>query len=174
MRSTSAVNRTYPCATTASPPATRYRTLALLSVRMIASTLRVSIREGRRHYPDVESGAAVRLINGHTEQEGAHPPPVFAFKFATLPLPLPRRDRVNARPLRGGRAAGCRRHGEVYRARDLQLGRDVAIKVPAEAVLRLSRKGGSGGPGLPLEEALSIAGQIAEALEAAHEKGIVH
>ena len=33
---------------------------------------------------------------------------------------------------------------------------------------RLARRG-SGGPGLPLDEALSIASQIAEALEAAHE-----
>ena len=32
----------------------------------------------------------------------------------------------------------------------------------------------SKGPGLPVEEALTIARQITEALEAAHEKGIVH
>jgi serine/threonine protein kinase len=32
----------------------------------------------------------------------------------------------------------------------------------------------SQGSGLPLDEALHIAGQIAEALEAAHDKGVIH
>lgn len=45
--------------------------------------------------------------------------------------------------------------GEVSRARDAKLNRDVAIKVP-------------------LDETLPIARQIAEALEAAHEQGIIH
>src|SRR5690349_12522964 len=97
--------------------------------------------------------------------------------------------------------------GEVYRARDPRMGREVAIKVCAErfsdrferevhAVAALNHpnichiydvgpnylvmelvegqtlvdrvKGGA----LPLEEALAIARQIADALEAAHEKGI--
>jgi Tol biopolymer transport system component len=109
--------------------------------------------------------------------------------------------------------------GEVYRARDTTLGRDVAIKVVASAFLsdpeRLARferearvlatlnhphigaiygledAGGirglvlelvegptlaerlASGP-LPIQEALAIARQIADALEAAHEKGVVH
>ena len=99
--------------------------------------------------------------------------------------------------------------GEVYRAHDPRMGRDVAIKISAErfsdrfsrevhAVAALNHPNichlydvGSDylvmelveGPTLserirqgavPLEEALRIAAQIAEALEAAHEKGIVH
>ena len=116
--------------------------------------------------------------------------------------------------------------GEVYRARDPKLGRDVAIKVlppffanDPERLARLAREArllaalnhphiatihaleeAEGVPalvmelvegptlaerlahgsrrtvraGLPLADALSIGGQIAEALEAAHEKGIIH
>src|SRR6266550_4522237 len=99
--------------------------------------------------------------------------------------------------------------GEVYRAHDSRLHRDVAIKVSAErfaerferearAVAALNHPNICSlydvgpnylvmelieGPTLaerikegpiPLEEALGIARQIAEALEAAHEKGITH
>jgi Tol biopolymer transport system component/predicted Ser/Thr protein kinase len=99
--------------------------------------------------------------------------------------------------------------GEVYRAHDSRMGRDVAIKVSAErfnerfdrevrAVAALNHSNichvydvGPNylvmelveGPTLaekfkegaiPLEEALNIAKQIADALEAAHEKGTVH
>lgn len=94
--------------------------------------------------------------------------------------------------------------GEVYRARDPRLGRDVAIKVSAErfserferearAVAALNHpnictlhdvgpnylvmeyiEGESPKGPMPLDETLRIARQIAEALEAAHEKGIVH
>ena len=99
--------------------------------------------------------------------------------------------------------------GEVYRARDPRMGREVAIKISAErfsdrferevrAVAALNHPNicqvydvGPNylvmelveGPTLadrirqgaiPLDEALPIARQIAEALEAAHEKGIVH
>ena len=116
--------------------------------------------------------------------------------------------------------------GEVYRARDTKLGRDVAIKVlpriftaDADRLARFTRearllaalnhphvatihgleefnglpalvmelvegptlaeklaRGSSLEPqaGLPVAEALTIAGQIARALEATHEKGIIH
>src|SRR6516165_4138888 len=98
--------------------------------------------------------------------------------------------------------------GEVYRARDPRMGRDVAIKISAErfsdrfecevrAVAALNHSNichiYDVGPNylvmelvegatlaerikqgaIPLEEALPIARQIADALEAAHEKGIV-
>jgi len=99
--------------------------------------------------------------------------------------------------------------GEVYRARDTRIGRDVAVKVSAERfsdrfnrearviaslnhpnICTLHDVGPNylvmelvGGPTLaeriqegpiPLEAALTIARQIADALEAAHEKGMVH
>ncbi len=113
--------------------------------------------------------------------------------------------------------------GEVYRARDKRLGRDVAIKVlpasfadNAESMARFTREAQtlaslnhpgiasifgledgleeSGGVrgivmelvegstladrlrrgALPLEEALTIARQVAEALEYAHERGVIH
>src|SRR5580693_2540258 len=109
--------------------------------------------------------------------------------------------------------------GEVYRARDIKLGRDVAIKVlpgafacDADRMARFEREAQVlaslnhphiaaiygleesdgmralvmelvegptldehiGGHAMALEEALPIAKQIAEALEYAHEKGIIH
>src|SRR5437762_10904701 len=94
--------------------------------------------------------------------------------------------------------------GEVYRARDPRLGRDVAIKVSAEkfnerfereakVVASLNHpnicalydvgpnyivmelvEGETPKGPMPLDEALEICRQIALALEAAHEKGIVH
>ena len=94
--------------------------------------------------------------------------------------------------------------GEVYRARDPRLNRDVAIKVSAaqfserfereaKAIAALNHpnicqiydvgpnyivmeyiEGESPKGPIPLEEALPIARQIAYALEAAHDKGITH
>src|SRR6202163_4784685 len=94
--------------------------------------------------------------------------------------------------------------GEVYRARDPRLNRDVAIKVSAaqfserfereaKAIAALNHpnicqiydvgpnylvmeyiEGESPKGPMPLDEALRIARQIAEALEAAHEQGITH
>jgi serine/threonine-protein kinase len=116
-------------------------------------------------------------------------------------------------------ALGAGGMGEVYRARDVKLGRDVALKVLPEAfasdkdrLIRLRREAHvlaslnhpqiaaihgleeadgvlalvlelvegetlhqrlSRGP-LPIEETLEVAKQIAEALEYAHEHGVVH
>jgi serine/threonine protein kinase len=94
--------------------------------------------------------------------------------------------------------------GEVYRARDPRLNRDVAIKVSAaqfserfereaKAIAALNHphicqiydvgpnylvmefiEGESPQGPMPLDEALRIARQIADALEAAHDKGITH
>jgi Tol biopolymer transport system component len=78
--------------------------------------------------------------------------------------------------------------GAVYRAHDTKLNREVAIKVLPDALAndpdylsRFTREAQGfgveeriGGGPIPLEEALDIARQIAEALEAAHEKGVIH
>src|SRR6202521_5254392 len=94
--------------------------------------------------------------------------------------------------------------GEVYRARDPRLNRDVAIKVSAaqfserfereaKAIAALNHtnicqiydvgpnylvmeyiEGESPKGPMPLDEAMRIAAQIRDALEAAHDKGITH
>jgi Tol biopolymer transport system component/predicted Ser/Thr protein kinase len=94
--------------------------------------------------------------------------------------------------------------GEVYRARDTRLGRDVAVKISqeqfnerfereAKVVASLNHpnicslydvgpnylvmeyvEGESPDGPMPVEEAMEIARQIAEALGEAHEKGVVH
>ena len=141
--------------------------------------------------------------------------PVHGVVFATDDT----RCRYPPRSLRGHRTHRCGRDGEVYRARDTKLKRDVALKVLPEAFVadperlaRFQREAevlaslnhpniaqiygleDSGdttalvlelveGPTLadriaegaiPLDEALAIAKQIAEAVEAAHALGIIH
>ena len=126
-------------------------------------------------------------------------------------------DRLGPYEIRSSLGAGGM--GEVYRAADTTLGRDVALKVLPDALARdpdrlarferearmlaalnhphiahiygFERAGDSGalvlelveGPtlaeriaqgALPVEETLTIAGQIADALESAHAQGIVH
>lgn len=111
-------------------------------------------------------------------------------------------DRLGPYEILGSLGAGGM--GEVYRARDPRVGRDVAIKVSkdqfserfereARAIAALNHpnichlydvgpnylvmelvEGESPKGPLPLEEALKLARQIAAALEAAHERGIVH
>src|SRR5262245_60529128 len=132
-------------------------------------------------------------------------------------MPLSAGTRLGTYEIVGPLGAGGM--GEVYRARDTRLGRDVALKIIPEVfanepdrVARFEREaralaalqhpniaslfgfeetGGrrtlvmelvegvdlsqrvANGP-VPVDEALEIARQIAEGLEAAHEKGIVH
>src|SRR5216683_7410383 len=118
------------------------------------------------------------------------------------PMPLSAGDKLGPYQILAPIGAGGM--GEVYRAKDPRLNRDVAIKVSAsqfserfereaKAIAALNHsnicqiydigpnylvmeyiEGESPKGPMPLNEALRIARQIADALEAAHEKGIVH
>src|SRR5262245_15002565 len=117
-------------------------------------------------------------------------------------MSLPRGTQLGAYEILGPIGAGGM--GEVYRARDTRLGRDVAIKVSSEkfterfdlearAIASLNHpnictlhdvgpnylvmelvEGESLKGPVPLETAISYARQIADAIGAAHEKGIIH
>src|SRR5512138_673654 len=139
-------------------------------------------------------------------------------------MPLANGTRIGPYEITGSLGAGGM--GEVYRARDTRLKRDVALKILPESfardperLARFQREAevlaalnhpniaavygfeetpsasgivlelvegptlaeridsealGAKGSGLPLDEALGIAVQIADALEAAHEKGVIH
>ncbi|MCA1652117.1 MAG: protein kinase, partial [Acidobacteria bacterium] len=98
-------------------------------------------------------------------------------------------DRIGVYEILGSLGAGGM--GEVYRARDTKLGRDVALKIlpPAftadtDRVARFEREArllaSLNHPhiaaiyGFELSEALAIAQQITDALDAAHGSGIIH
>jgi eukaryotic-like serine/threonine-protein kinase len=122
-------------------------------------------------------------------------------------MPLAKGDKLG--PYEIVEAIGKGGMGEVYRAHDSRMGRDVALKISAErfserfdrevrAIAALNHPNictlHDVGPNylvmelvegptladrirqgaIPLEESLTIARQIADALEAAHEKGITH
>jgi|SRR5579872_2296561 len=123
-------------------------------------------------------------------------------------MPLSVGDKLGAFEIRAPIGAGGM--GEVYRARDTKLGRDVAIKIlpenfakDPERMARFERKakvlaslnqpniahiygvedralvmelveGESPKGPMPFDEAWKVASQIADALEYAHEHGVVH
>ena len=78
--------------------------------------------------------------------------------------------------------------GEVYKSRDTRLDRTVAIKILPDTLAADPNLGGetlaqrlasgsglaASGKALPLNEALTIAIQIADALDKAHRAGIIH
>jgi Tol biopolymer transport system component len=180
----------------------------------------------RAHFVEAACGTDSALRR-EVEALLAHAPRAEAF-LATPPGELAARVLAAAGPSLVGRQLGSCQilsllgaggMGEVYRARDTALGRDVAIKVVAAALhphqdglARFEREARvlatlnhpnigaiygleeadgvrglvlelvegatlaerlTSGP-LPVQEALGVARQIADALEAAHEKGVVH
>jgi serine/threonine protein kinase len=76
-------------------------------------------------------------------------------------MPLEKSTRVG--PYEILPAIGAGGIGEIYRARDAKLGRDVALKVLPEVFARDTERIRSGP--IPIEETLRIAKQITEALE---------
>jgi len=93
-----------------------------------------------------------------------------------LKFPLPSAldsERAKERFLREARAAAALSHpgiATVYEVAESELGMFIAMEfVPGRTVKELLREGT-----LPLHRALEIARQVAEALAAAHERGVVH
>ena len=153
-----------------------------------------------------ESGQAgqTSVASLHREREGFCPglPAPAELESPALPMALTPGSRCGAYEVVASIGAGGM--GEVYRATDSRLGRDVAIKVSherfserfdreARAIASLNHpnictlydvgpdylvmeyiEGESPRGPMPVGEALAIASQIADALAAAHEKGIVH
>jgi len=157
------------------------------------------VREACRGDSDLRREVSSLLAN---HREGADSRPWAAAAAAQLISELQPGQRLGPYEILAPIGAGGM--GEVYRARDTRLKRDIAIKVcaaqfserferearviaslnhsnicqiydvgPNFLVMELVDGETLSGP-LPVETALNYARQIAEALEAAHEKGVVH
>jgi serine/threonine-protein kinase len=165
------------------------------------------VREACRGDAELEREVSSLLANHNEDSKSESWPAAAAAQLIDLPTSLQPGQSLGPYRIESFLAAGGM--GEVYRATDTRLHRQVAIKISAARFSeRFEREAGviaslnhpnicqlyDVGPNylvmelvegptladrirqgaLPLDEALAIARQIAEALEAAHEKGRVH